>query len=65
MAVFSMSKNKKDIFHRFSTKWWELVIYLLIILIAIVFNDLHFPKWVLVPLVLAILLVRFVRIHFF
>ncbi|PLS24671.1 hypothetical protein BLI708_09545 [Bifidobacterium imperatoris] len=50
-------KNVKGTY-RLPLKWWELLAYVLIFVLALVFNAMQFPKWVVVPLVLAILLVR-------
>lgn len=54
-------QNKSN---RFTPKWWELLAYALVITMALVLNAMQFPRWVVIPLVLTILLIRVVRVHF-
>ncbi|KAB7788320.1 hypothetical protein F7D08_1061 [Bifidobacterium cebidarum] len=54
-------KNVKGTY-RLPLKWWELLAYVLIFVLALVSNAMQFPKWVVVPLVLAILSIRVTRI---
>lgn len=49
-------------YRRPALMWWELLAYALILTIALALNALQPPKWVVVPLVLAVLVVRAVRI---
>lgn len=50
-------------YRRPALMWWELLAYALILAIALALNALQPPpKWVVVPLVLAVLVVRAVRI---
>ena len=53
-----MQEQKENTLHRFTPRWWEILAYALMIALA-----MQFPKWVVVPLVLAIILVRVARIH--
>ncbi|WP_150383701.1 hypothetical protein [Bifidobacterium rousetti] len=58
----SAQEREGNVSYRLPLKWWELLSYVLIFVLALAFNSMQFPKWVVVPLVLAILLVRAVRI---
>lgn len=58
-----MQEQKENTLHRFTLRWWEILAYALMIALAVILSAMQFPKWVVVPLVLAIILVRVARIH--
>lgn len=58
-----MQEQKENTLHRFTPRWWEILAYALMIALAVILSAMQFPKWVVVPLVLAIILVRVARIH--
>ncbi|MBW3090201.1 hypothetical protein [Bifidobacterium miconisargentati] len=57
-----VQEREGNVSYRLLLKWWELLAYVLIFVLALVFNAMQFPQWVVVPLVLAILSVRAARI---
>ncbi|TPF78280.1 MULTISPECIES: hypothetical protein [unclassified Bifidobacterium] len=57
-----VQERERKVSYRLPVKWWEFLAYVLILAMALVFNAMQFPKWVVVPLVLAILSVRATRI---
>ncbi|MBT1171932.1 hypothetical protein JS528_00875 [Bifidobacterium sp. MA2] len=50
-------------FRRLPLKWWELLTYVLILVLACVCSAIQSAQWVVVPLVVAVLLVRVTRIR--